>query len=356
MAVRGTLFRFGGDIKGTARIALLEGDVSINTPKETLRLTNNYGTVVPMNQLPIPPIKLLPPPKLEKYPINQLTTSIQVLEFSWIPVKIEVKDKTKQGIMQGERNAVLYHFELADDEHFNSIVEEQFVAENYLKTMLLHPGSYYWRISSIDDNGLEGSCTQTSKVMIIRKQDIVISPEYDPIIRDGHWIIGANWAISFMSSTEDHSIRFYEYSLNNVPFASVEDRVFFRDDGMYNLQVRGVGEDGHRGDTFTQLIEVDAIPPEIKSFVGPVTVDADSNQSVSVIIDVFDKTGVRKTYYQINDGPQLIYTGNIKLNLGKKIDHQPKSKNVSPQNFIIIIDAYDLMNNQAHEVIDLSYE
>ncbi len=355
MAVRGTQFRFSGDREGTTRIALLEGDVDLFTPQENISLDDNYGTIVPIKQPPIPPVELLPPPVLEKIPSDQLKTSNQSLELRWKPVNIEVKQKTHQGIKLTPRKAQYYHVEIANDERFNAIVQEELVSENYFKSKVLSPGNYYWRISSVDEAGLEGAVSATRSLIIIRKQDLVLIPENDPIVRDGRWIIGPNWTVGIKSIPENNSLTAYECSLNDGLFTVVEDRVFFRDEGIFSLKVRGVGKDGHKGEILMQTIEVDATPPLVDTFISPVSLDANGNRYVNVTINAFDKSGVKRIIYRINNGPQQTYNGTITLQLGKKAITKFKLNDVKTQNFNIIFEAFDLLDNRHREVIDLSY-
>jgi hypothetical protein len=62
-AIRGTELRVGSDEARAVRVAVLEGEVALNAAGQKITLPRNFGSVVPFNQPPTPPIKLLPAPR-----------------------------------------------------------------------------------------------------------------------------------------------------------------------------------------------------------------------------------------------------------------------------------------------------
>ncbi|MEA1928105.1 MAG: hypothetical protein U9N73_07845 [Candidatus Auribacterota bacterium] len=85
--------------------------------------------------LPPPPGRLIKPDSGES-----ILKPISETEFVWSIVA----------------KAVKYHLEVSSDHKFYRIIREAFPEENRYLFETMPEGTYFWRVSSIDDRGMEG--------------------------------------------------------------------------------------------------------------------------------------------------------------------------------------------------------
>jgi len=213
---------------------------------------------------------------------------------------------------------VTFHLEIATDKKFNQIVQNHFPKKNRLKSNILAPGDYYWRISSLDKNKLEGRSSEIRELHITRNLELNIIPSTPPIDDLNNWIIGPTNTIKVAAKLYDTSVTNLEYSLNSGEYFETDGRIFFHSEGEYLLTVRGVGADGIKGEPLQQHIIVDTSPPTIDYQVSPIQRDSEIGDFVYVTLDVTDNTGVESVVYSINDKEFKPYTGRFKLAVNKQ--------------------------------------
>ncbi len=319
LAIRGTDLRVGTDEEETFRLSVLEGHVSAQARKKQIDVLGNYGTYVPKNRPPKKPIELIPPPEMISHKDALLETAVQIIDFEW--GKNEETPKMKLGFFSkkflGEKS-ISYHLEIASDKLFNQIVQNHFIEKNKLQSDVLAPGTYYWRISSLDKNKLEGPSSAVKELVIIRNLELNIIPQIKPIRSLNQWIIGPTNVIKVDKKFDASSVSRIEYSLNGGEYFETDGRIFFHSEGEFQLAVRGVGADGFRGDPIMQDIYVDTTPPKIDYKISSIQRDAVSGEFVYVTLDVTDESGIDSIVYNINQGEFKPYTGRFKLNVEKE--------------------------------------
>lgn len=156
-AVRGTRYRIGMDpAVATARTEVLEGTVAFEGHRTTRTVEEGFGTLAETGQAPLPPLPLLPPPKLGERPPVVTRWPVQL---SFFPLK----------------GAVAYRAQIVPADPFKALLLDTLLpalksddgeAADPLTLMLkpvgpdLPDGDYIARIRGIDDKGLEGRDAQ----------------------------------------------------------------------------------------------------------------------------------------------------------------------------------------------------
>jgi hypothetical protein len=156
-AVRGTRYRIGMDpAAATARTEVLEGTVAFEGHRTTRTVEQGFGSLAETGQAPLPPLPLLPPPKLTERPPVVARWPVQL---GFFPL----------------RGAVAYRAQIVPADSFKALLLDTVLPA--LKsddreavealTLMLNPvgpelpdGDYIARIRGIDDRGLEGRDAQ----------------------------------------------------------------------------------------------------------------------------------------------------------------------------------------------------
>lgn len=148
--VRGTEFRVKveGD-QGATRLEVLEGAVDFGSTEQNISVAGNFGSLVDVagnvpvapHALPMAPAELLTPTEREV-----LSGPISNYRFSWTAVP----------------GAVRYHLEIAADAEFKQLMDETWVSGTDAELMSLsidslEPGTYFWRVATIDTDGYESA-------------------------------------------------------------------------------------------------------------------------------------------------------------------------------------------------------
>ena len=367
LSIRGTALRVGKDPAETSRISVLEGKIAVNANDEETAIPEDFGTFVEEDKPPAEPIELLPPPKGLSPGIGIYETSAQNVILSWDRVAINPKKITQRVTNYLFNKFARYHLEVATDAEFNFIVKDEVAKENQIQTGVLPPGEYYWRVSSVDNNGLEGPYSDVGKLRIVRDLTIRIIPEFSPIERNGSWIIHPTDLLKVIPSQIESSVNYLEYSLNHGPFQVFDGIVNIPEDGEYLLKVRGIGLDEYAGNIVQQLIEVDGTPPEISIDVSGIHEDPNIGKMVYVTVKATDYTGVESLEYKLNDDEYRSYTEKIPINITRKpggvylkgadlhgntVVHKNLRRSLKVS---IHCRATDLLGNESFEGISLKY-
>ena len=175
MAIRGTELRVGRDEANTTRLAVLGGLVDLGTDKKTVQVPDNFGSYVKGGRRPADAILLLPPPLITSPSAPNPISAQQRFPFTWV-----ASDSTR---------FAAFHLELARDQKFNEIEQETHVGTPGHTTEPLEDGVYHWRVSTIDNKGLEGK-VNTGTLTIRRKLAVILR------CRQHHYVIGNSWILA----------------------------------------------------------------------------------------------------------------------------------------------------------------
>ena len=367
LAIRGTELRIGSDFTQTTRISVLDGDILVKANQKEMAIPGNFGTFIEKDRAPVKPVKLLPVPTILSPTSIIHETAIQDVDFFWDHVKIVPEKMTQKVTKYLFKKFASYHLEIATDVLFNHIIQNHITTENNFMTGVLAPGEYYWRLSSIDNNGLEGPSSQVRKLQVIRDLRIDIVSEFLPLEKYDKWITRPSNTFYAVPIQSDSSVESLEFSLNRGPFELYDDNIILKKDGQYLLRVKGVGADGYHGDIIEQLIEIDGTPPIIAMDISPIQDDIDLGEVVYVTINVIDNTELESLQYKINDEDFQPYTEPIAISLarepggvylkggtlfGKVILDKNLRRNLKTK---ILCHAVDIVGNESFESISLKY-
>ena len=135
-AVRGTGFRVGVN-SDTARTEVLQGLVDVGNALGSVRVPENFGTVVEKDVPPVKPVRLLEAPDLGAVPAV-------------------VRYLPKVVVFDGPPEAAGYHVQVAKDEAFVQLVLDRKVKNRFMIDQTLPDGHYHVRVRAMDARGLEG--------------------------------------------------------------------------------------------------------------------------------------------------------------------------------------------------------
>ena len=164
--VRGTHYRIGMDpAAATARTEVVEGTVAFRGGQTTRTVEQGFGTLAETGQAPLPPVPLLPPPKLVELPPVVTRLPVQ-LGFFPLPGAVAYR---AQVAPTDPRQTVLLDAVLPalPADQSGAPKKSGNLAAAEVRTLLLSPvrlnwpaGDYVARIRGIDDKGLEGRDAQ----------------------------------------------------------------------------------------------------------------------------------------------------------------------------------------------------
>jgi len=152
--IRGTDFRLKVEAGNATRLEVLDGNVELKAGEESISVGPQRG-VVSLNgdignlqALPPAPGELLDPQPKEVFRSERFDA-----QFSWSPVT----------------EAQSYRIEVAKDSNFLDLVEMRHIgAEPSVRIMDLEPGTYFWRVMSVNGDGFEGLPTEDSYFIYVR--------------------------------------------------------------------------------------------------------------------------------------------------------------------------------------------
>lgn len=135
-------------------VELGAGDQKREVGKDKMVKVGRDRTISSITDLPMPP-KLLSPPHLR--PVFGTPGAESAVELKWLAVK------------SGYR----YHLQIASHSLFASaMVDRTDMHEDQITVRNLSPGEYYWHVSSISPEGVEGKFSQTFKFEIKKADNL----------------------------------------------------------------------------------------------------------------------------------------------------------------------------------------
>ena len=279
IAIRGTQLRVGADA-GTTRLSMLEGATVITAAGARVDVPRNFGTFAEGNRPPVKPLELFPPPT-QLAPREALhITAVQTPSFSWHPVY--------------HRRVDGYRLEIARDLAFNAIVQEHRVQEPGTTADVLAEGDYFWRVSTVDRNGLEGKSSATRALRIQRNLEVDLQSAAPLLDHDGLRLARRDNEYLVRPARRDTSVVQLEYSLDGQGYQPTGERIRFEADGDYHLRVRGRAADGVIGEPVELKLLVDGTPPEVSAEVSKPRQDPALGEVVAVQLNARDAHGVAR--------------------------------------------------------------
>ena len=137
--IRSRKFRASRDKNNITRISNYDGEIDVKAKGRQVTVKKNEGVKIKQGMQPGKPRKLLPPPLLTAPAANQVLLSTDV-RFVWQAI-------------EGARS---YKLEIADKRNFAAIIKEKTSARTDYRWKAPQRGIYYFRISTLDKEGLVG--------------------------------------------------------------------------------------------------------------------------------------------------------------------------------------------------------
>ncbi len=140
--------------EGGTRLEVLEGRVDFGDTEQNVSVDGNFGSLVTAqgtmpeapHQLPAAPAQLIAPEDRQV-----LSGDLANYNFAWATMA----------------NAARYHLEVSADAEFKQLVDETWVASTSAQVQSLdlsdlEPGTYFWRVSTLDADGYESAWSHTA--------------------------------------------------------------------------------------------------------------------------------------------------------------------------------------------------
>jgi len=141
--IRSRKFRASRDRNNVTRISNYDGVIDVKAQGHQVIVRKNEGVKIKPGKQPGAPRKLLPPPQLTVPAANQVLLSTDI-RFAW----------------QAIEGAWSYRLEIAGKRNFATIFKQETLAQTDYHWKAPHRGVYYFRIYTIDKEGLAGAYSQ----------------------------------------------------------------------------------------------------------------------------------------------------------------------------------------------------
>ena len=320
IAIRGTTLRVRTKEDRTVFGELIEGRADMISDRGTQQIPPAYGTVMPPDGPPRPPIPLLASPAV-RAPASGLETARQLVSLAWDPAPGPKPTR--------------YQVEIADDDRFTRIRENRYTEGQDMVTAVLPQGDYFWRVTAIDKNGLVGMPGETRPLSI--RKHMLADLLYLGAIKSlaGEKVIGPDIHFRAVPLRKDTSVVRLEYRIDDGPFQPHDQPFNIAQDGVHRITVRGIAADGDIGPEKQLSVRVDVIPPSITMAVSAPFRNADGTHSIEATLSARDNVKLDRIEYAVDRGPYKPYAEPITLSAYKSYKVRYRAVdfvgNVSPE-------------------------
>lgn len=212
-AIRGTSLQVAQQAR-TTRVMVHEGEVAVAGPGWIQALKQDMGLAMVGRSRPrATPLPLAP--ALDSPAGDGVTTASQSVLFTWC--RTGTREFAAQNrlplLSHRARSRLTYRFELAADEGFNAVVMDEKLRGTCLKSCVLPPGVYYWRVSSVNAYGLEGTPSAPRQLTIQRELGVRIVPSVAPVNQGTRLVFGPHTRFGIEPAAPDTSVVAFETGL-----------------------------------------------------------------------------------------------------------------------------------------------
>jgi hypothetical protein len=153
--IRGTDFRLKVEAGESTRLEVLEGTVEIQAGGSSVSVPARKGILSQSGETLGTPVDIPPAPEtlLDPQPEQVFRGEDFDQHFRWSRVN----------------GAVGYRIEIARDSSFFDVVEDRKMgSEPLVRIMGLEPGTYFWRVTALNETGFEGLATEPSYFVVVK--------------------------------------------------------------------------------------------------------------------------------------------------------------------------------------------
>lgn len=249
-AVRGTEYR-ASVVPETqsSNVEVLEGKVAVSGAQKKKLIKAGYGTQVVSGKPPIPPRKLLEPPRLNAVP--EIIRTIHSI-LTW----------------ESTEGAEQYRVEIAVAPDFNTILWQQF--SHYLRVSLpdLPDGQYHIRVRAVDELGLEGkTINQAIRINARPQAPIQLKPVEDFVLRgktpELRWTASSEadkYQLEIAADKEFKQVLMKRDDIADTSFKASD----LSDIGKYYWRLTSIAADGEKGPAgATRSYEIKPVPAKV---------------------------------------------------------------------------------------------
>ncbi|MFT5127603.1 MAG: ferric-dicitrate binding protein FerR (iron transport regulator) [Rhodothermales bacterium] len=306
LSIRGTQVLVGvNDQSDVTRVSLKNGRTQVSASDVGFEFDGNQGTRVDADEAPMDPVLLVAPPRMLLPATAEYSTADQAPYFRWEAVNNE--------------RLAHYLLEVANDEKFNDVITKRRTKTAFSAIGILKPGSYHWRVMSIDTDGLEGRAVN-GVVTIEQDMNLAFSPVTEHLAEGDRWVLGSRNRIHLKAvGGKNSSVVVSEFKINDGRYRKILDTIRLRAEGVFMLTARGVDVDGQSGPEIQKQVEVDLSGPAVNAAVAGIAGDRFSGRSTSITLDARDAHGVLYVEYQLPGEPFMTYNGPIPVSLKKPV-------------------------------------
>lgn len=232
------------DCSELVRVSVFEGEAWVSGYGKRLLVSAGYGTIIG-NKGPMDPIKLLEPPEII-IPENNSKTGNMRPTIKW---------KSPDG-----RTSLI---EIARDRSFIHMAFDTLSKEDKVISGGLREGSYYLRISSIDNNGLQGKPSNVNRFIVERRLGIKykIVPLFSNLpTRQYKNFISSYSLFCLFPEEEDNSIAKILVKIDKEPYFSYREP-FRLKEGKRTITYKPIDMLNEEGKEETLSFIVDGKPP-----------------------------------------------------------------------------------------------
>ena len=142
----------------------------------------------------------------------------------------------------------------------------------------------------------------------ITKNHFILATRYQD---SGNLIFGPGLAMTLTATDQLSGVAKTYYSINRAKWTEYKDTLWFKNEGVYNVQYYSVDNVGNAENYHTANFTVDITPPESNYTITGISLEGNVISSRTLVsLTSMDKiSGVSKTFYQIDGGAPVLYRG-----------------------------------------------
>lgn len=221
------------------KLANYNGEIKLGVKDSSVVVKKNQGSIIPRGGMPSKPSELLSPPILTS-PLDQNQYENTTVVFTW----------------QKALYADSYWLQIAYDSGFNNLLLlQKELREERKEVVNISPGTYYWRVCSVDKNGLPGNYSPSNGFVLFNNN----SKPYLVLDNSGNEIFTSNKSVKISGKT----LASCKVMINNVNVVPDREGKFESNynlkDGKNVLTVRAVDPSGNESLLF-QTIYLESNP------------------------------------------------------------------------------------------------
>jgi len=240
-------FYLGCRVSGDIIFSVHEGEANVTTGGvKTLRVKNSRGIHIDTEGNASPSQALLAAPKL-KSPKNNGISFVQKPVLEW---------HRALGVSK-------YRVEVSKDVSFSRLIDDIYTANLNAATSILDVGKLFWRVSSIDQNGLVGPPAEAWTFFIQRNLELTLKPNEPLLEKEGIPYANQNHQFRILPVQQENSVDWIEVSIDDGVFKRLQGPIQLQREGKHTIKYRAVDIRGERQVLEQYSVLIDNTPPVV---------------------------------------------------------------------------------------------